>query len=128
MKTTIEMAREAGFAIDVSTDPNSPPSWWGAGHDDKFKAFAAIAADAEAKRIHDEGMVTVGHMREQIEEATRRASASWTLMCEKMVTAEREACAAVGEEQSTRWALPMERASYKDMLEQCAAAIRARSM
>jgi hypothetical protein len=42
MKTTLEMAREAGFVIDVSTDPNSPPSWWGAGHDDKFKAFEAL--------------------------------------------------------------------------------------
>ena len=42
MKTVIEMAREAGFAIDVSTDPNSPPSWWGAGHDDRFKAFAEL--------------------------------------------------------------------------------------
>ena len=42
MKTVIEMAREAGFAIDVSTDPNSPPSWWGAGHDDRFKALAEL--------------------------------------------------------------------------------------
>jgi hypothetical protein len=42
MRDTIDMAREAGFAIDVSKDPNSPPSWWGAGHDDKFKAFAAL--------------------------------------------------------------------------------------
>jgi hypothetical protein len=62
--------------------------------------FAAIVADAEAKRMHDEGMVTVGHMREQIaaareaatEEANRRANASWRLMCEKMVAAERAAC------------------------------------
>jgi hypothetical protein len=50
MKTTIELARAAGFAIDVSKDPNSPPSWWGAGHDDKFKAFAALVrADERAK-------------------------------------------------------------------------------
>ena len=28
--------------------------------------FAKLVADAEAKRIHDEGMVTVGHMREQV--------------------------------------------------------------
>jgi hypothetical protein len=42
MKTTIDMAREAGFAITVSTDPNSPPSWWTAGHDDRFKAFADL--------------------------------------------------------------------------------------
>jgi hypothetical protein len=42
--------------------------------------FAALVADAEAKRIHDEGMVTVGHMREQI-------------------LAEREACAKLCEEE-----------------------------
>jgi hypothetical protein len=42
MDKTIDMARETGFAIDVSTDPNSPPSWWGAGHDDRFKAFEAL--------------------------------------------------------------------------------------
>jgi hypothetical protein len=28
--------------------------------------FAELVADAEAKRIYDEGMVTVGHMREQV--------------------------------------------------------------
>ena len=28
--------------------------------------FAELVADAEAKRIRDEGMVTVGHMREQV--------------------------------------------------------------
>jgi beta-galactosidase GanA len=42
MDKTIDMAREAGFAITVSTDPNSPPSWWTAGHDDRFKAFEAL--------------------------------------------------------------------------------------
>jgi hypothetical protein len=42
MRDTIDMAREAGFPITVSTDPNSPPSWWGAGHDDRFKAFEAL--------------------------------------------------------------------------------------
>jgi hypothetical protein len=41
-----------------------------------LERFATLVADAEAKRIHDEGMVTVGHMREQI-------------------AAEREACAKV---------------------------------
>jgi hypothetical protein len=30
---------------------------------------------------------------EEREETNRRANASWTLMCEKMVAAEREACA-----------------------------------
>ena len=33
--------------------------------------------------------------QEATEEATRRANASWTLMCEKMVAAEREACAKI---------------------------------
>ena len=42
MKTTIDMARKAGFAIDVSSDPNSPPSLWAAGHADRFKAFEAL--------------------------------------------------------------------------------------
>jgi hypothetical protein len=42
MRDTIDTAREAGFAIDVSKDPNSPTSWWGAGHDDRFKAFEAL--------------------------------------------------------------------------------------
>jgi hypothetical protein len=31
-----------------------------------LERFAALVADAEAKRMHDEGMVTVGHMRQQI--------------------------------------------------------------
>jgi hypothetical protein len=43
---------------------------------DELQCFAALVADAEAKRMHDEGMVTVGHMRQQI-------------------AAEREACAKV---------------------------------
>lgn len=43
--------------------------------------IAAIAAEAESKRIHDEGMVTVGHMRERI-------------------AAEREACAKLLEEKA----------------------------
>ena len=43
---------------------------------EQITRFATIVADAEAKRIYEEGMVTVGHMREQI-------------------LAEREACAKV---------------------------------
>ena len=42
MRDTVDLAREAGFAVDVSTDPNSPPSWRGAGHCDRFKAFEAL--------------------------------------------------------------------------------------
>jgi len=88
MKTVNEMAIEA----------------WGAGHeifwfdDDGIERFAALVADAEAKRIYDEGMVTVGHMRDQI-------------------AAEREACAKVCEKLAeTEWADNG----------RCAAAIRAR--
>jgi hypothetical protein len=33
---------------------------------DELQCFAALVADAEAKRMHAEGMVTVGHMRQQI--------------------------------------------------------------
>jgi hypothetical protein len=32
----------------------------------RLERFAALVADAEAKRMHAEGMVTVGHMRQQI--------------------------------------------------------------
>jgi hypothetical protein len=48
----------------------------------RLERFAALVADAEAKRMHDEGMVTVGHMRQQI-------------------AAEREACAALIESRNT---------------------------
>jgi hypothetical protein len=49
--------------------------------------FTAAELDAllAKRRLHD------------TEEATRRANASWTLMCKKMVAAEREACAKVCE-------------------------------
>ena len=86
--------------------------------------FAALVADAEAKRIHDEGMVTVGHMREQI-------------------AAEREACAKLCDEIAIdMWKLYKGRPPYKGDEEgrasdftqgrsagadDCADAIRARS-
>ncbi len=79
--------------------------------------FTAAELDAllEKRRLHD------------IEEANRRANASWTLMCEKMVVAEREACArlCVGilepKNCDTR-----EKSLWFEALEECAAAIRAR--
>jgi len=37
-----QLAEQAKFAIDVSNDPNSPPSWWGAGHNDRFEKFAEL--------------------------------------------------------------------------------------
>ncbi len=48
-----------------------------------LERFAALVADAEAKRMHDEGMVTIGHMRQQI-------------------AAEREACAKVCDRMAVR--------------------------
>jgi hypothetical protein len=66
----IRMAREAGIL------PDEDGSHYWISHDSELQCFAALVADAEAKRMHDEGMVTVGHMRQQI-------------------AAEREVCAAV---------------------------------
>jgi hypothetical protein len=37
-----ELAEQAKFAMDVSNDPNSPPSWWAAGHNDTFEKFAEL--------------------------------------------------------------------------------------
>jgi tetraacyldisaccharide-1-P 4'-kinase len=65
----IRMTREAGFnhpRLETETDYY------------QLERFATLVADAEAKRIYNEGMVTVGHMREQI-------------------AAEREACAVIAE-------------------------------
>jgi hypothetical protein len=67
--------------------------------------FAALVADAEAKRIHNEGMVTVGHMREQI-------------------AAEREACAEICESKKSMAASYFEINEY---LQECADEIRERS-
>ena len=45
-----------------------------------LEAFKKIACDkglgAESERMHDEGMVTVGHMREKIEAAVAAESAA----------------------------------------------------
>jgi len=38
------MARQAGFSVDVSNNPNNPPYWWSAGHNDRFEAFAKLVA------------------------------------------------------------------------------------
>jgi hypothetical protein len=43
----IKMARRAGFSVDVSNDPNNPPYWWSAGHNDRFEAFAKLVAQHE---------------------------------------------------------------------------------
>lgn len=67
----IAMAREAGFEHIAEADYWHP----------LFERFAALVAASAT------------------EEANRRANASWSLMCEKMVAAEREACAQVCEDE-----------------------------
>jgi len=37
-----ELAKQAGFAMEIDNDPNSPPGWWGAGHDPTFEKFAEL--------------------------------------------------------------------------------------
>ena len=46
-KDILKLAREAGFAINVSDCPNMPPYWHGAAHNDTFERFAALVAKAE---------------------------------------------------------------------------------
>lgn len=70
MDKTIQMARESW--LDV----------YGFGHD-RAKFIEALK--------HFEALVRA----DEREETTRRANASWTLMCEKMVAAERKSCAKV---------------------------------
>ncbi len=99
MKTTIELAREAGFKHDTKG------IIWTEDRDgdctEELKAFEALVRADER------------------EETNRRANASWTLMCEKMVAAEREACAKVCESIDLDGYPTIEQ-------QQCAAAIRAR--
>jgi hypothetical protein len=71
------MAREAG-AVTGSPAPNAPEIIFTQCLD--IERFAALVRADER------------------EETNRRANASWTLMCEKMVAAERETCAKVCEE------------------------------
>jgi len=59
------------------------------------------------------------------EEANARANASWTLMCEKMVAFEREACAKVCDDKHDTWRWDDEPDSASGPRD-CAASIRAR--
>ena len=72
--------------------------------DDLLKRFAALVAAAAT------------------EEANRRANASWAHMCEKMVAAEREACAKVCDEADDPLNDPYQNALARELAE----AIRAR--
>jgi predicted ATP-grasp superfamily ATP-dependent carboligase len=81
MRDTLDMAREAGLVY------LSNGLWWmdagEAGYE--LKAFEALVREDER------------------EETNRRANASWSLMCEKMVAAEREACAKICEKEQEEW-------------------------
>jgi hypothetical protein len=100
----IEMARQAGFhlsmwQLSLGCDAN--------GTLDELEAFAKLVA---AKAT---------------EKANARANASWTLMCEKMVAFEREACAKVCDDKHDTWRWDDEPDSASGPRD-CAAAIRAR--
>jgi hypothetical protein len=56
------------------------------------------------------------------EETNRRANASWTLMCKKMVAAEREACAKVCDDNAT----DLSEGDWDSACNNCACHIRAR--
>ena len=74
----IKLARQAGGTPYVNRHYPGETSF--AFGPKAFEAFAELVADKAT------------------EEANARANASWTLMCKKMVEAEREACAKVCEE------------------------------
>jgi hypothetical protein len=46
-----ELAKQAGFAMKIDDDPNSPPGWWGAGHDPTFEKFAELIIKECIERI-----------------------------------------------------------------------------
>lgn len=102
----IRMAREVGATPYTNRHyPDRPTHTFTV---EQLERFSAFVADAEAKRIHGEGMVTVGHMREQI-------------------AAEREACALMCETEAANpsclWEEP---GCWAHAAENCAVAIRAR--
>ena len=77
MRDTIDMAREAGIEF-------SPAQFSG-----------VLEAEIDEFSLKDfEALVRA----DEREETNRRANAGWTLMCKKMVAAEREACAKVCED------------------------------
>jgi hypothetical protein len=77
--------------------------------------------------IYTETLIAFAKLVEEkaTEEANARANASWTLMCEKMVAFEREACAKVCDDKHDTWRWDNEPDSASGPRD-CAAAIRAR--
>jgi hypothetical protein len=95
----IEMAREAGYRFADDTDQRMANH--GQWQRNLLVAFAKLVAEKAT------------------EEANARANSSWTLMCKKMVEAEREACAKECEHTALRM-------GSEWMAAHCAEAIRAR--
>jgi len=105
MDKTVDMAREAG-AADITS--HGWTSWVGTQSTEFLKRFEALVRADEREKTN------------------RRANASWALMCEKMVAAEREACAKVCdslEEQCEKLGMPDEKWPTPA---DCAAVIRTR--
>jgi hypothetical protein len=128
----IKWAREAAEYADAHTNDMEPnDDEWSALRD---KRFAELVEDAQAKRMHAEGMVTVGHMRQQIaaernkvaswmmtmgyatghgdttedllDELDWQITESWSKVVVASIEAEREACAKVCEDKNTLLAWP----------------------
>ena len=78
----VKWAREAGFMFCEESYKHRHNCLFYGGYavDEQLQRFAVLVEDAQAKRMHDEGMVTVGHMRQQIT-AEREANA---LLCEQL--------------------------------------------
>jgi hypothetical protein len=114
-----KLAKDAGLFTHKEVQP-------------EIEAFAKLVSDAEAKRMQDEGMVTIGHMREQVAKKRERVIAAATKLAEskanELIALEREACAMVCEELP---APDIYNDSDKSMWDvttmDCAEAIRARS-
>jgi hypothetical protein len=78
----IKWAREAGFMFCEESYKHRLNCLFYGGYavDEQLQRFAVLVEDAQAKRMHDEGMVTVGHMRQQIaaeREAVARIAEEW---------------------------------------------------
>jgi len=99
MRDTIDMAREADLIDDTFAS-----DWYVY----QLKAFEALVRADER------------------EETNRRANASWTLMCEKMVATEREACAKVCDEYSATGKIEEFDRGWLACAKNTATAIRAR--
>lgn len=58
LQVVLDLAKQTG-SVTVSDDPNSPPSWWAAGHEQRWEHFAALLAEhcaglAETSTTRDE--------------------------------------------------------------------------